>query len=56
MRGNIIKAWLQDILEQEVTEVLGRRKHKHKIPDSDQAEDRNGHGKPPAVYLQAGDG
>jgi hypothetical protein len=39
-----LQAWLQDLLEQEVTDVLGRRKHERKMPGGEQAGDRNGHG------------
>lgn len=41
-----LQAWLQDLLEQEVTDVLGRRKHERKIPGGEHTGDRNGHGKP----------
>jgi transposase-like protein len=41
-----LQVWLQDLLEQEVTEVLGRGKHERKISGGEQAGDRNGHGKP----------
>ncbi len=37
MPGQPLQAWLQDLLEQEVTGVLGRRKHDRKRPGGDQA-------------------
>lgn len=33
-----LQAWLQDLLEQEVMEVLGHHKHERKIPGGEQAE------------------
>jgi putative transposase len=41
-----LQAWLQDLLEQEVTDLLGRGKHERKLPVGEQVGDRNGHGKP----------
>lgn len=37
-----LQAWLQDLLEQEVADVLGRGKHERKLPGGEQAGDRNG--------------
>src|SRR5690606_10346249 len=49
-----LQAWLQDLLEQEVTDLLGRRKHERKMPGGEQAGDRNGHGKPRRFTFSVG--
>ena len=49
-----LQAWLQDLLEQEVTDVLGRHKHERKRPGGEQAGDRNGHGKPRRFTFSVG--
>lgn len=49
-----LQVWLQDLLEQEVTDVLGRRKHERKMPGEAQTGDRNGHGKPRRFAFSVG--
>ncbi len=49
-----VQAWLQDLLEEEVTELLGRRKSERaKSVDAAQGY-RNGHGKPRHLTLSSG--
>jgi len=49
-----LQVWLQDLLEQEVTDLLGRGKHERKQPGGEQAGDRNGHGKPRRFTFSVG--
>lgn len=48
-----IQEWLQDLLEEEVTEVLGRRKSERRAP-GDAAGYRNGYGKPRRLSMSLG--
>src|SRR5215471_11604746 len=48
-----IQSWLQDLLEQEVTEFLGRAKSQRRSED-DVVGYRNGHGKPRRIALSSG--
>jgi hypothetical protein len=53
--GNRIEGWRTlSGLEQEVTDILGRRKHERKMPGGEQAGDRNGHGKPRRFTFSVG--
>lgn len=49
-----LQAWLQDLLEQEVTDVLGRHKHERKKSGGEQVGDRNGHGQPRRFTFRVG--
>lgn len=46
--------FIQDVLEDEVTELLGRRKHERRDPVDASAGYRNGHGKPRKLTLGVG--
>src|SRR5215475_1051044 len=48
-----IQSWLQDLLEQEVTEFLGRAKSQRRSED-DVVGYRNGYGKPRRIALSSG--
>src|SRR3982751_3911977 len=47
------KSWLQDLLEEEVTEFLGRAKSQRRSED-DVVGYRNGYGKPKRIALSSG--
>ena len=49
-----IQTWIQDLLEEEVTELLGRRKSERRDPVDASAGYRNGHGKPRRLSMMAG--
>jgi len=49
-----IQSWLQDLLEQEVTEFLGREKSERKAVADEQPGYRNGYGRPRRVTLSLG--
>ena len=49
-----IQTWIQDLLEEEVTELLGRRKSERRDPVDASAGYRNGHGKPRRLSTMAG--
>jgi transposase-like protein len=52
-RGQI-QRWLQELLEEEVTELLGRDKSVRRVPVDARGGYRNGHGKPRRVTLSSG--
>lgn len=49
-----IRVWLQDLLDQELTEFLGREKSERKVKADEQPGYRNGHGRPRRVTLSLG--
>jgi transposase-like protein len=49
-----IQGWLQDLLEEEVTELLGRRKSERRTAVDAEAGYRNGHGKRRRLAMTAG--
>src|SRR2546426_1392801 len=49
-----IQSWLQDLLEEEMTELLGRRKSARRAAVDAEAGYRNGHGKPRRLAMTAG--
>ncbi len=49
-----IQGWLQDLLEEEMTELLGRRKSERRVTVDAEAGYRNGHGKPRRLAMMAG--
>ena len=49
-----IQGWLQDLLEQEVTDFLGRQKSERKAVADEQPGYRNGYGRPRRVTLSLG--
>ena len=49
-----IQTWIQDLLEEEVTELLGRRKSERRDPVDASAGYRNGHGKTRRLSMMAG--
>ena len=49
-----IQTWIQDLLEEEVTELLGRRKSERRDPVDAPAGYRNGHGKTRRLSMMAG--
>ncbi len=49
-----IQSWLQDLLEQEVTDFLGREKSERKVVGEEQPGYRNGYGRPRRVTLSLG--
>src|ERR1035441_1645990 len=49
-----IQTWIQDLLEEEVTELLGRRKSARRDPVDAPAGYRNGHGKTRRLSIMAG--
>src|SRR5437773_12048904 len=49
-----IQSWLQDVLEEEVTELLGRAKSERRAAVDAAAGYRNGHGKPRRLSMMAG--
>ena len=49
-----VQGWVQDLLEEELTELLGRRKHERRRPVDAHAGYRNGHGKPRKLTLSGG--
>ncbi len=53
LRGRV-QAWLQDLLEEEVTELLGRRKSERAKSVDAALGYRNGHGKPRHLTLSSG--
>jgi transposase-like protein len=48
-----VQEWIQDLLEEEVTELLGRRKSERRHPVDTQGY-RNGHGKPRRLTMSCG--
>lgn len=53
VRGRV-QEFIQDLLEEEVAELLGRRKHKRRDPVDAAAGYRNGYGKPRKLTLGVG--
>jgi len=53
LRGRV-QAWLQDLLEEEVTELLGRRRSERSKPVDEHRGYRNGYGKPRHLTLSSG--
>lgn len=49
-----IQGWIQNVLEEEVTEFLGRGKYERREGADDGVGSRNGHGKPRKVTLSCG--
>ena len=49
-----IREWVQDLLEQEVMELLGRNKSERKASEVEQPRYRNGYGKPRRFTLSMG--
>jgi len=49
-----IQGWIQDLLEEEVTEFLGRGKYERREAIESASGSRNGHGKPRKVTLSCG--
>ncbi len=49
-----IQTWLQDLLEEEVTELLGREKSERRKEVDAAPGYRNGHGKPPHLTPSQG--
>ncbi len=49
-----IQSWIQDLLEEEVDDLLGRKKHARRRSGEEAAGYRNGHGKPRRLSLSSG--
>ena len=49
-----VQGWVQDLLDEELTELLGRKKSERRRPVDAPAGYRNGHGKPRQLTLSGG--